>query len=90
MDKNELLTTDEIGRIKMLADLGAWFLDSAPKGMINDNFTSFIEGVNHLQILIMARAAQRAFPEHFDYDPEREGRRALCMSTLSETFCDPK
>lgn len=79
--KEDLLTNDEILRIKGLAELSAWFINSVPRDMINDNYTPFIEGVNDLQRLIMTRAAQRAFPELFKYDPERDRH-----NTLSETF----
>jgi hypothetical protein len=85
MDKEELLTTDEIVRIKMLADLSNWFLETSPPNMIEDNLSPFMDGINNLQRIIMVRAAQRAFPEVFGFDPKIDYSRQL-----SETFCDPK
>jgi hypothetical protein len=73
MDKTELLTTDEITHIKMLADLVGWFSETIPKDMINGNLTPFIVGINHLQTLIMSRAAQRSFPEVFSVDTNFSG-----------------
>jgi hypothetical protein len=74
-----MLTDKELEMIETCSQLLRDFVNTVPRGMIATNTDAFMRNVNQLQVLIMARAAQRQYAI-FEWSPGSDsGGRTFTM-----------